>query len=158
MLHAAAMLIGFFLIGLLALQQGASAPALAAAVAIASAAVLFGARFGGVGRTAFGSPQLLALAAVRTRTVLRGAGTTIRAAAAADITLKPALVRVKARPRSAFGRAALADLIGAPPGVAIVDTDVDGMLVHVTDEDSVDAVDIGALEARVVYATERARR
>jgi multisubunit Na+/H+ antiporter MnhE subunit len=152
MLHAAAMLIGLFALGLFALARSVSAETIAVAAGLAFASVVFAARFGGVGRTAFSAPQLAVLSLGRAGAVLRGALSTIRAAVAADVTLKPALVRVRTRPAGAFAQAAFADLMSAAPGVVVVEADAEGALVHVTDEDGVDAAEIGALEARVISA------
>jgi multisubunit Na+/H+ antiporter MnhE subunit len=152
MLHAAAMLIGLIAFGLFALARGVSAETAVIAAGLGFACVLFAARFGGLGRTAFSAPQLIALAFGRAGAVMRGALSTMRAAIAADVTLKPALVRVKTRPTGAFAQAVFADLMSATPGVVVVEADADSMLVHVTDEDGVDAVEIGALEARVIGA------
>jgi multisubunit Na+/H+ antiporter MnhE subunit len=74
----------------------------------------------------------------------------VRAAVAADVTVKPALVRIKTRSAEPFAAAAVADLISAVPGMVVVETDDDGLLVHVINEDKVDAADLGALEAGVL--------
>lgn len=152
MLHAAAMLIGLFALGLIALSRGVSAETVAGAAALAVASVAFAARFGGLGRTAFSAPQFVALSLARAGAVLRGTFSTIRAAVAADVTLKPALVRVRTRASGAFAQAAFADLMSAAPGVVVVEADAEGALVHVTNEDGVDAAEIGVLEARVISA------
>jgi multisubunit Na+/H+ antiporter MnhE subunit len=154
MLHAAAMLIGLFVLALLAASGRDITEAAVLAGLIATACVLFAARFGGIGRTAFSAPQVLLLSVSCAGAVLRGAFATMRAAIAADVTLQPALVRVRTRAQAEFTRAALAHLMSAPPGFVIVEADADGMLAHVTHEDSVDAADIGALEARVIAALE----
>jgi multisubunit Na+/H+ antiporter MnhE subunit len=152
MLHAAAMLIGLFLIGVLAAGRGFAPDVLIAVGGVALACVLFSWRFDGIARGAFGAPQLAWLALSRTGAVVRGALTTMRAAIAADVTLKPALVRVRTRATAPFVKAALAELMSAAPGVVVVEADVDSALIHVNDEDAVDAADIGALEARVIGA------
>jgi len=154
MLHAAAILIGTFVLALVAMGASVASHALLAAGAIALGCALFALRFGGPARTTFSAPHLLALAAARAGDVLRGALAVVRAAVAADVTLKPALVRVRTRPASVFAQAALADLISAAPGAVVVAADEDGLLVHVTDEDGVDAAQLGALEARVLTAFE----
>jgi multisubunit Na+/H+ antiporter MnhE subunit len=150
MLHAAAMLIGLFALGLLAFGRGVTLEALMLAGAGALVCVAFAARFGGISRSPFSAPHMLALFAARAGAVVRGALTTIRAAIAADVTLKPALVRVRTRGAEPFAKTVLADLIGAAPGALVVEADADGALVHVTDEDSVDSGDLGVLEARVL--------
>lgn len=154
MLHAAAMLIGLFVVWLLLTQQWNGAQDFAIAGAAALACVLLSARLGGFGRgSAFShAPQLLILALSRLGAVFGGALATICAALAADVSLRPALVRVKTRATSDFSRAALADMIGAAPGAVVVEADAEGLLVHVLDEESIDAVNLGQLEARVVGA------
>jgi multisubunit Na+/H+ antiporter MnhE subunit len=150
MLHAAAMLLGLILIWL-ALTQRAVAPldwALAGLVALA--ALLIAWRFGGLGRGFARTPQVLVLGASRANAIWRGAVGTVRAAIAADVTLQPALVRVKSRVTGAEARAMLADMISAAPGQVVVEADADGLLLHVIDEEAVDAAALGALEAQVL--------
>lgn len=149
MLHAAAMLIGIFALAVVVIGRGPMPEALLAAALIAAACTLFAVRFGGVGKNVFAAPQLGVLGLSQTGAVLRGAMATLRAAVAADVTLKPALVRVKTRSDDGFVRAALATQMSAPPGGAVVETDDDGFLVHVINEDGVDASGIGGLEGRV---------
>lgn len=140
MLHAAAMLAGLFALGLL-LTQGWSARehvALVFVAALVSTAV--GAWLGGVRKSPFSTaPAFVTLLAARTGAVVQGALATIRAALAADVTLKPALVRVRAEAAGATAKAAAADLISAAPGSVVVDTDGEGMLVHVMNEDASDS-------------------
>ena len=77
---------------------------------------------------------------------MRGSVVTIRKAVSADVALNPALVRIKTRVGAAHERAAFASLITATPGMAVVETDADGFLIHVIDEDAIDAEDLGRLE------------
>jgi len=149
MLHAAAMLIGIFVLAVLAIGRGPAPDALAAAALIAAACVLYAVRFGGAAKTAFGAPRLGLIGLARAGAVIKGAFSTLRAGLAADVTLKPALVRVRTRSEDGFVRAALADQLSAAPGAVVVDADEDGFLIHVINEDGVDAGEIGALEARV---------
>jgi multisubunit Na+/H+ antiporter MnhE subunit len=150
MLHAAAMLIGTCILWLLATQRWNSAEDFAIAACAASACVLIAARLGGVGGGFARAPQFALLALARAGPVVRGALATLRSALAADVTLKPALVRVRTRASSAAERAAFANMISATPGMAVVDTDADGLLVHVTNEDAIDAADLGRLEHLVM--------
>lgn len=150
MLHAAAMLLGIFVFALVLIGRGASAEVMACAGVLALACTAFALRFGGAGRTAFSAPQVLPLALSWSGGVVRGAFATMRAAAAADVTLKPALVRVKTRAANAFEQAVFTEMLSAPPGVVAVEADAEGVLIHVNDEDGIDAVDIGALEQRVL--------
>lgn len=152
MLHAAAMLIGIFALALAVFGRGLAPEALAAAAMIAATCVMFALRFGGVGKNGFSAPQSGLLGVARAGAIVQGALATIRRAVAADVTLRPALVRVKTRASDAFARAVLADQMSAAPGAVVVDADTAGFLVHVTDEESVDAAELGALEARVLGA------
>lgn len=79
-----------------------------------------------------------------------------RHALAADVTLNPALLRVRMRARGPAARAAFAHLVGAAPGVLVVDMDEDGLLAHVIDEAAIDASELAALETRVLRTLERA--
>jgi multisubunit Na+/H+ antiporter MnhE subunit len=158
MLHAAAMLIGIFLLALMAFAQRDLGQATLLAASAAAICVLFGARFGGLGHTVMSAPQALVLGLMQTGTIVSGALKVMRSAIAADVTLEPALVRVKARAKSGFARAVLADLVSSAPGSVVVAVEADAALVHVTDEDAIDAAEIGALEARVVTALDGGAR
>lgn len=153
MLHAAAMLFGFILLWLLTSQRLASVQDAVIAVAAALACTLLAMRFGGATGAFVRAPRAIYGVVARLGSVMAGALSTIRAALAADITLKPALVRIKTRGRGEE-RAAFADLLSAAPGMAVVETDAEGFLAHVLDEDSVDAADLGRLE-RVAGAQEQ---
>jgi multicomponent Na+:H+ antiporter subunit E len=144
------MLIGTCFLWLIATQRWASSDDLTIAVCAALASVFIAARLGGVGGSFARAPEMALLALARAGPVLRGALAAARAAFAADVTLKPALVRVKTRASRAAERAAFANLISATPGLAVVDTDSDGLLVHVTNEDAIDAADLGRLEHLVM--------
>jgi len=153
MLHALAMMIGLSVLWLL-LVPAWGLHDLVFAAAAAFACVIVAARLGGVDRGgAFSHPfQLVALALGRTGAVLRGALSTLSAALFGGAAVKPALVRMKLRPSSDFARAVLADLAGATPGAVTVDVDEEGLLVHVLNEDAVDAAELGHLEQRVTSA------
>ena len=153
MLHAAAMLSGLWALWLLFTQRWTSGVEFALGFAVALVCVVWAARFGGVERNAFVSaPRMLALALRRSPDVLAGGWATLRAAIAADVTLAPALVRVKPRPASENARAALSGMISAASGAIVVEADAEGLLVHVIDEEAIDAAHLGALEARVLSA------
>jgi multisubunit Na+/H+ antiporter MnhE subunit len=154
MLHAAALLAGLSIIWLIAAPHGQLSQDVPIALAAALVCVGLSSRFGGIAPSAFArAPQFILLAISRAGAVMRGTLSTIRAAIAADVTLKPALVRVRTRASAPFSKAALADLISATPGMVVVETDAEGMLVHVIDEDGVDAAGLGRLEAHVLAAT-----
>lgn len=150
MLHAAAMLCGLAVLWI-AVSQRASSPqdwAIAAIVSLLCVAVSL--RFGGASSAFARAPRLLALSVARAGAVVRGSLATLRAALSADVTMKPALVRVRSRAQRASDRASFANMISATPGMAVVETDADGLLVHVIDEDAIDAADLGRLEGRVL--------
>lgn len=150
MLHAAAMLFGLVILWMLVTQNVTSPQDWAIALAAAVACVAVGMRFGGVSSAFSRAPRLLVLNASRLNAIVRGALTTLRAAASADVTIKPTLVRVRSRAQTVAERASFANMISATPGMAVVDTDADGLLVHVINEDEIDAVDLGRLEDMVV--------
>ncbi len=159
MLHAATILIGLWMVWLL-LTQGWSAPDIAIGAGVALLCVAISARLGGVGgggRAFAYAPRLIFLALGRVRAVLSGAFSTLRAGLAGDVTLQPALVRVRLRPSSDFARAALADMISAAPGAVVVEADADGLLVHVLDEEAIEAADLGRFEDRVLRALDGVR-
>ena len=149
MLHAAAMLAGLFALGLLLTQGWTSRDqallVFGAALASAGAAMWLG----GIRKNAFSTaPQFVMLIASRAGDVVRAALSTIRAALAADVTLKPALVSVHAETTDSFAKAAAADLISAVPGSVVVETDSDGMLVHVMNEQAMESSTFTALQRR----------
>jgi len=149
MLHAAAMLFALFALGLAVTQGWGSreqAMLVFAAALVSTAAAM---RLGGVRKNPFStSPQFLVLIASRSGAVVRGALSTMRAAIAADVTLRPALVSVRADAAGLTAKAAAADLISAVPGSVVVETDGDGMLVHVTNEEAMESGAFTALQAR----------
>lgn len=146
MLHAAAMVIGLSAVWLLFLDARNAA----AAIGVSASVVLLIWRLGGVRANAFAhAPGLVALAVARAGAVARGAARTMRAVLAADVTLRPALVRIRTRAAAPAARAALVGALSAAPGAVVVDGDGDSLLLHVLDEDKVDAGEIGAAEARV---------
>jgi len=155
MLHAAAMFLGLCVVWLLATQRFETIDDVGVAVIVALVCTAIGMRAAGVSAAFARAPRAIYTVFARLGSVLTGAGATVRAAVAADVTLKPALVRVRTRGQGAE-RAAFADMLSATPGMAVVETDADGLLVHVMDEDSIDAADLGRLE-RITGAQESAR-
>lgn len=149
MLHAAAMLIGLAVLWTLLTQRVSSPQDWMIAVAVSFACVAVALRFGGASSAFWRAPRLWAVNFARSGAVMRGALATLRAAVSADVTMKPALVRVRSRTSRASERASFANMISATPGMAVVETDADGLLVHVLNEDGIDAADLGRLEARV---------
>jgi len=154
MVHAAATWIGLFLIGLLALQ-GANAAALAVAVTVC---VIFVVYLFGLERAQPGA-MLSAFGGVlrRAPAVLRGAAGTMRAAASADVTLRPALVQIRTRAEDDFSLGALVCALSVAPGGVAVDAGDDSVLVHVIAEDDESAAKLDAIEANVVRRSVRGR-
>jgi multisubunit Na+/H+ antiporter MnhE subunit len=150
MLHAAAMLCGFILLWMLNVQAWSSPQAWTIAVGASFVSVLVAQRFGGLSPAFSRSPRLLFSLIARSGAVVRGALSTMRRAVSADVTLNPALVRVKTRAPRAAERASFAHMLTATPGMAVVETDTDGLLLHVMNEDKIDAAELGRLEQAVV--------
>jgi multisubunit Na+/H+ antiporter MnhE subunit len=148
MLHAAAMLFGLAILWMLASQNWSSPQDWAIALGASAACILVALRFGGASAAFWSAPKLLILTGARVAAVASGALTTIRSALSADVTLKPALVHVRTRAARAHERAVFAGMISATPGMAVVEADADGFLVHVMNEDAIDADDLGRLEQR----------
>lgn len=157
MLHAAAALTGLWLLWLLLTQRAASPVDIALGAAAAFAAVVIALRLFGPSKAYARAFQFAAWMIARAPDVVRGALGAIRAAIAADVALKPALVRVRSRAEGDATRAAFADMISARAGAIVVESDADGLLVHVLDEDQIDAERLGKFEARVIGAFEGGR-
>lgn len=150
MLHAAAMLFGLAILWIVVTQRANSPQDWAIAVAASLACVAVALCFGGASRAYARAPRLFTLNIARIGAIVRGTLSTLRAAVSADVTMKPTLVRVRSRAQDVAERASFANMISATPGMAVVDTDADGMLVHVINEDAIDAADLGRLEDLVV--------
>lgn len=146
MLHAAAMLCALIVLWMLAAQQWSSPQAWLIAAGASFACVLVAARLGGVSDRFWRAPRSAFVALSRIGAVMRGAVATIRRAVSADVSINPALVRIRTRMTRSSERAALVSLLTATPGMAVVETDADGFLMHVIDEDSIDADELGRLE------------
>lgn len=149
MLHASAMLCGLVVLWMLAAGRVTSPQDWMIAGVVALACVVVAVRFGGATRAFTRAPRLLALNVARAGAVVRGTLATLLAAVSADVTMKPALVRVRSRAQGVAERASFANMITATPGMAVVDADADGLLVHVINEDAIDAADLGRLEGMV---------
>jgi len=148
MLHAAAMLLGLTLIWFVAAPSSASLVNIGVAAAAALACTLFAARAGGLSASFARAPRAIMVTLTRLPAVFGGALMTLRAAISADVTLRPALVRIKSR-GAGPARGAFANVLSSAPGMVVVETDHDGFLVHVLDEDDVDANELGELERNV---------
>jgi multisubunit Na+/H+ antiporter MnhE subunit len=150
MLHAAAMLCGLILLWMLNTQAWSSPQSWAIAAGASFFSVLVALRFGGASPAFSRAPKLLLAVVARSGAVVRGALSTMRRAVSADVTLNPALVRVKMRAPRAVERASFAHMLTSTPGMAVVETDADGLLLHVMNEDKIDATELGRLEQAVV--------
>ncbi|MBI3439992.1 MAG: Na+/H+ antiporter subunit E [Proteobacteria bacterium] len=134
MLQAIALFCGVFSLWLL-LEQRFTAIALLAAVGVAALCVMLTARLSGLGRGTFTlMPKLAAMHMARAGVAIGDAIRTVGAAIAADVKLRPALVRVRTRAGDTLSSAALANLIAATPGAIVIASDAEGLLVHVNDE------------------------
>jgi multisubunit Na+/H+ antiporter MnhE subunit len=134
MLEAIALFLGTFVLWLL-LQQQFMALGIAAAVAASASVTLIAAQLARPGRGTFTRmPQLLLVQTTRAGAAFADTFAIVRAAIAADVRLKPALVRVRTRSSEPLGLATLANLIGASPGAVVIASDEEGLLVHVNQE------------------------
>ena len=154
MLNAAAMFVGLWLLWLLLVQQIQSVDAAAIGVAVALLSVFAAARLGALGgRGGFGAtPRLAPLCLGRASGIGMGAASMLRTALIGGGAVNPALVRVRTRASSAAARAALCDLISATPGAVVIESDDEGLLVHVLHEDQIDGASLSALESKVIAA------
>lgn len=134
-------------------RLGTGVEDLAVALGVAALCAVLGARFSGLSKAGFGATLgVMVFAIRRAPDVLRGAFGVVARALAADVTLKPALVRVRIREGDEFGRVAFVEAAGAVPGAIVVDSDDDSMLVHVIDEDRPHEQAMGALQSGVAAA------
>ncbi len=145
MLSAVSMALGVSVLWLLLTQQWSTPVDFAVALAVGLIALVSTARVGGPSPAFTRLPSVLLALFRRIGTVIGGAMATLRAALAADIILKPGLVRVKS---SLAGRdaSAFSGMVTMAPGAAVIDTDDEGMFVHVLNEDLIDAGELGQLQ------------
>ncbi len=146
MLRYLALFVGLFSLWLVATQRWSAPGDLIAAAIAGGVATLVAARLGGATAAFASAPRALYAAARRAAAVVRGALMTARAAAAADIALQPALVRIRVRSRSEDARAAFADLVSATPGLVVVETEPDALMAHALMERDADATALAQLE------------
>jgi multisubunit Na+/H+ antiporter MnhE subunit len=153
MVRAPAAVFGLFAIWLLLTQRFAAPQDFLVAALAALLSLGVGLRFGRATTPVFGfAPQLLLLGLSRAGVVLRGAISTLSATLAADVSLTPALARLKTRSADNDVRAELANLISAAPGAVVVDTDAEGVLMHLLHEDAVETAGYAELEAKAAAA------
>ncbi len=130
------------------LQQQFTALAIASALLASGACVLVAWRLSRLGGGTFTRmPRLALLQAMRIGAAFAEAFAIVRAAIAADVRLKPALVRVRARTSDAVGLATLANVIAAAPGAVVIASDEEGLLVHVNQEGDERFANVRAWEA-----------
>ncbi len=139
MLDGAAMLVGLFLLWLAAVGVPISVDKLAAMGLAVVAASMVAARLGGVGAAFAQAPGGVVWLARCGAALLAAAVRVLRAALAGEVVLAPALMRVRPHDNSEFGRALLSGRISAHPGMVVVETDAEGLLVHVINEDEVNS-------------------
>jgi multisubunit Na+/H+ antiporter MnhE subunit len=145
MLQAAVMLVGLWAAWLLLTQAPLTLEQIGLGAALACLCAAISARFGGW-RDLSAPPGLVWRRLRRMPETFRAALSTARGAIAADISLRPALIRIKPRPARAPVKAALAEAISASPGWIGVESDADGLLAHVLDEDGVQPHQVSAIE------------
>jgi len=138
MLHLLTLFTGFSLVFAVATQAGASPQRWLLVLVAAAVSAGFAARAGGASGAFTRAPQAMAMWVMRTPAMMAEALATVRAAVAADVSLKPALVRVRG-----------SGAIGASPGPVVINTDGESTLLHVLDEDRMDASARSASQARV---------
>lgn len=157
MINAAAMLICLWILWIALGPHPISVETMATGAGAALGCVLISARLRALDKPGvfFAAPRLLTLAAAQAPRVLRGALAT--SAAALRPQLRPALVRIRTRPGSGEAQAAFADFITAAPGSVVVETDAEGLLAHVLDEDAVDGAAWTRLETQVIAAVDGGR-
>lgn len=124
-----------------ALSTVAAAPPLLVIVAAATLSTAFAARAGGAGSAFAQAPRALLSFLLHAPATLRAAWTTLRAALAADIALKPALVRERAASDEGVS-------MHAKAGAIVVSVERDGALLHVLDEGRIHPGGVNALPRR----------
>lgn len=145
MLQAATMLAGLWAAWLLMTQAVLTPTQMALGACVALLVAGLSLRFGGMRQ--FGAPLGVALRRLRAAPEnFRAALNTARATVAADIVLRPGLVRIKPRQNDSSVKAAFGAALGANPGWMTVESDAEGLLLHVLDEEAVQPHDISALE------------
>lgn len=144
MIRAATMLLGLWIILLLmtlpVTAMGAAQAGLGALVATALAM-----RAGGASRAFSRLPWSVAALVFRLGGVVGAAAATIRAALAADVTLSPALVRIRLGSNDGIDGADAVAKIGVASGLSVVALAKDSLLAHALNEDNVDIARVRAM-------------
>jgi multisubunit Na+/H+ antiporter MnhE subunit len=155
MLQASALFLGVFALWMV-LQRELSAPMLAAGAIAALACVLITAALPRLGRDLFTRmPRFIAVETLRVGAAFADAATTVRAALAGDVKLRPALVRVRTRASDVFSIFVLAHWISGTPGAVVIAADDEGLLVHVNDENDERFENIGSWEETLLAGRRR---
>lgn len=144
MIRAATMLLGLWIV-LLLMTLPATAIGAAQAGLGAVLATVLAMRAGGASRVFSHLPQSVAALALRLGGVIGAGIATIRAALAADVTLSPALVRIRLDANEGIDGADAVAKIGAASGLSVVALDKDSLLAHALNEDSVDIARVRAM-------------
>jgi multisubunit Na+/H+ antiporter MnhE subunit len=149
MIHALALLGGLVCLWLALAGGPANTELIYGGMAALSVVMLLSWRLGLIDAEAAPYPRALALARLmlaqaphRIAQALRVA----RAALAADVTLSPALVRVRLTKQGETHAAAFGLAASAAPGMALVELEGETALLHVVREDDVDPDEVRALE------------
>lgn len=145
MLHAVTATAGLSAIWILWTGAWRSPVDIAVALFVAALALASTIRTGGASALFSSLPVVLARSLVRGGAVIDGVRATMAAALGVRTRMRPALVRARVAGASR-DRVALAFLISATPGLVVVDSDEEGLLVHTSDEDAPDAMSLAGLE------------
>ncbi|MGE0046040.1 MAG: Na+/H+ antiporter subunit E [Hyphomonadaceae bacterium] len=92
------------------------------------------------------APWLIAFFFARLPAAMSESARVLRAALAADVTLKPELLRIRARTSDGFSRATFANALTSAAAAIVVETDAEGLFAHLMQEDALDARALAALE------------
>ncbi|MBY0562852.1 MAG: Na+/H+ antiporter subunit E [Hyphomonadaceae bacterium] len=145
MLHAAATAVGLSAIWILWTGAWSSPLELGFALSAGALATAAGLCLGGASRFFSGSPRIVLRSFARANAVMSGLRDTVAAVLGAGSRLRPALVRARVI-GAAHDRVLLSFLLSATPGLAVVDSDGESLLVHTNDEDAPDATALAGLE------------
>lgn len=143
MLRSGAAVVGFGALWLLTTLPVRSLAEVGVALAAALAAAALGLRMGGPPSAALAG--VLARSFARSGVIFTGSLPLLRKALGPVSGVRPGLVRIRARGTSGE-RAAFATLLAATPGLAVVEIDEDGLLIHVLNEDTMRPQELARLD------------
>jgi multisubunit Na+/H+ antiporter MnhE subunit len=150
-MHAAALVVGLFVLWTLwspQLPQPEWLVVGAIGVGIAALTALSMRIVDREGAPYAGTPGWLLLSVQRMAAVWGSAADVARRAVAGEHALHPGLVRLRTKSADSLRRAAFASAVTAP-GLLVVESSADSLLVHALVEDDADEGELAALEARV---------